>query len=59
MLTIKRVKKDDEGLYECLASNGEGSVKASAVVTVVGESLLYLHHNELDENPCHPDNEVQ
>ncbi|CAB1325393.1 unnamed protein product [Coregonus sp. 'balchen'] len=31
------VKKDDEGLYECLASNNEGSVKASAVVTVVGD----------------------
>nr|XP_046151391.1 vascular endothelial growth factor receptor kdr-like [Oncorhynchus gorbuscha] len=37
VLTIKRVKKDDEGFYECLASNGEGSVKASAVVTVVGD----------------------
>uniref|UniRef100_A0A4W5NH55 receptor protein-tyrosine kinase n=1 Tax=Hucho hucho TaxID=62062 RepID=A0A4W5NH55_9TELE len=37
VLMIKRVKKDDEGLYECLASNGEGSVKASAVVTVVGD----------------------
>ena len=42
MLTIERVKKDDEGLYECLASNNEGSVKASAVVTVVGESLTSL-----------------
>ncbi|XP_029626899.1 vascular endothelial growth factor receptor kdr-like [Salmo trutta] len=37
VLTIERVKKDDEGLYECLASNNEGSVKASAVVTVVGD----------------------
>lgn len=36
-LIIERVKKDDEGLYECLASNDRGSVKTSAVVTVVGE----------------------
>ncbi|KAJ3588409.1 hypothetical protein NHX12_012002 [Muraenolepis orangiensis] len=36
-LTIERVKKEDEGLYECLASNVEGSIKTSAVVTVSGE----------------------
>ncbi|XP_068445331.1 vascular endothelial growth factor receptor kdr-like isoform X2 [Clinocottus analis] len=37
VLTIERVKKDDEGLYECIASNVEGIVKTSAVVTVFGE----------------------
>ncbi|KAG7225783.1 hypothetical protein INR49_014434 [Caranx melampygus] len=36
VLTIERVKKDDEGLYECQASNVEGTVKTSAVVTVLG-----------------------
>uniref|UniRef100_A0A665XEN4 receptor protein-tyrosine kinase n=1 Tax=Echeneis naucrates TaxID=173247 RepID=A0A665XEN4_ECHNA len=36
-LIIERVKKDDEGLYECLASNGEGFVKTSAFVTVLGD----------------------
>ncbi|CAK6964637.1 LOW QUALITY PROTEIN: vascular endothelial growth factor receptor kdr-like [Scomber scombrus] len=36
-LTIERVKKDDEGLYECIASNAEGVAKTSAVVTVLGE----------------------
>lgn len=33
-LTIDRVKKDDEGLYECVAINDLGVVRASAVVTV-------------------------
>ncbi|CAJ1058791.1 vascular endothelial growth factor receptor kdr-like isoform X1 [Xyrichtys novacula] len=37
MLTIERVKKDDEGLYECVASNVEGMAKTSAVVTVLGD----------------------
>ncbi|KAG7252907.1 LOW QUALITY PROTEIN: hypothetical protein CRUP_035060, partial [Coryphaenoides rupestris] len=37
VLTIERVKKEDEGLYECMASNVVGSVNASAVVTVSGE----------------------
>eukprot|EP00064_Thunnus_orientalis_P006139 superscaffoldBa00000626_g6155 len=36
-LTIDRVKKDDEGLYECIASNDEGFAKTSAVVTVLGD----------------------
>lgn len=36
-LTIERVKKDDEGLYECIASNVEGVAKTSAVVTVLGD----------------------
>ncbi|KAJ8255109.1 hypothetical protein GJAV_G00201010 [Gymnothorax javanicus] len=37
LLTIERVKKDDEGLYECLASNTIGEVKTAAVITVVGD----------------------
>ncbi|KAM9356682.1 vascular endothelial growth factor receptor kdr-like [Symphorus nematophorus] len=37
VLTIERVKKDDEGLYECVASNGDGVAKTSAVVTVLGD----------------------
>ncbi|KAA0709396.1 Vascular endothelial growth factor receptor kdr-like [Triplophysa tibetana] len=36
-LTIERVKKDDEGMYECHASNAEGVAISSAVITVVGE----------------------
>lgn len=38
VLTIERVKKDDEGLYECVARNDEGIAKTSAVVTVLGKS---------------------
>lgn len=38
VLTIERVKKDDEGLYECIASNVEGTARTSAVVTVLGRS---------------------
>ncbi|XP_040903895.1 vascular endothelial growth factor receptor kdr-like [Toxotes jaculatrix] len=37
VLTIERVKKDDEGLYECIAHNEEGIAKTSAVVTVLGD----------------------
>ncbi|KAM9849678.1 vascular endothelial growth factor receptor kdr-like [Aulostomus maculatus] len=37
LLTIERVKKDDEGLYECVASNIDGFAKSSAVVTVIGD----------------------
>ncbi|XP_012717253.3 vascular endothelial growth factor receptor kdr-like isoform X1 [Fundulus heteroclitus] len=36
-LTIERVKKDDEGRYECVAQNVEGFVKTSAVITVFGD----------------------
>ncbi|KAK9963109.1 hypothetical protein ABG768_006328 [Culter alburnus] len=36
-LIIERVKKDDEGIYECRASNAGGEAKTSAVITVVGE----------------------
>uniref|UniRef100_A0A3Q3VUQ2 receptor protein-tyrosine kinase n=1 Tax=Mola mola TaxID=94237 RepID=A0A3Q3VUQ2_MOLML len=37
VLTIDRVKKDDEGVYECVAKNTEGDAKTSAVVTVLGD----------------------
>ncbi|XP_013860694.1 vascular endothelial growth factor receptor kdr-like [Austrofundulus limnaeus] len=36
-LVIERVKKDDEGLYECVAQNVEGFAKTSAVITVFGD----------------------
>lgn len=42
VLTIDRVKKDDEGLYECIASNVEGIAKTSAFVTVLGKSPRFL-----------------
>ncbi|XP_005467522.1 vascular endothelial growth factor receptor kdr-like [Oreochromis niloticus] len=38
-LIIERVKKDDEGLYECIASNTEGVLKTSALVTVSGDEV--------------------
>ncbi|XP_070692696.1 vascular endothelial growth factor receptor kdr-like isoform X2 [Pempheris klunzingeri] len=37
VLTIERLKKDDEGLYECIARNVEGMAKTSAFVTVLGD----------------------
>ncbi|KAM8732613.1 vascular endothelial growth factor receptor kdr-like [Acanthopagrus schlegelii] len=37
VLTIERVKKDDEGLYECTAENNVGVARTSAVVTVLGD----------------------
>uniref|UniRef100_A0A3B3SZ34 receptor protein-tyrosine kinase n=1 Tax=Paramormyrops kingsleyae TaxID=1676925 RepID=A0A3B3SZ34_9TELE len=37
LLIIDRVKKDDEGRYECLASNDKGRAKTAAVITVVGD----------------------
>lgn len=53
-LIIERVKKDDEGIYECRASNAGGEAKTSAVITVVGEwvwsrvmtksSPVFIHH---------------
>ncbi|XP_008419006.1 vascular endothelial growth factor receptor kdr-like isoform X2 [Poecilia reticulata] len=36
-LIIERVKKDDEGRYECVAQNAEGFAKTSAVITVLGD----------------------
>ncbi|KAM8952873.1 vascular endothelial growth factor receptor kdr-like [Pelodytes ibericus] len=35
-LIIERVKKDDEGLYECQATNEMGQVKMSAFITIHG-----------------------
>ncbi|KAL2077215.1 hypothetical protein ACEWY4_026719 [Coilia grayii] len=36
-LIIQRVKKEDEGMYECKASNDKGTVASSAVVRVLGD----------------------
>nr|XP_047928796.1 vascular endothelial growth factor receptor 1 isoform X3 [Anser cygnoides]XP_047928797.1 vascular endothelial growth factor receptor 1 isoform X4 [Anser cygnoides] len=36
MLFIERVKEEDEGLYQCIATNLKGSVESSAYVTVQG-----------------------
>uniref|UniRef100_H3DHE5 receptor protein-tyrosine kinase n=1 Tax=Tetraodon nigroviridis TaxID=99883 RepID=H3DHE5_TETNG len=37
VLIIDRVKKDDEGLYSCVAKNVEGSANTSASITVHGD----------------------
>lgn len=37
ILIIQRVKKEDEGMYECQASNAEGLATSSAVITVLGK----------------------
>lgn len=42
VLTIERVKKDDEGLYVCEARNVAGMAKTSAVVTVHGKSFFTM-----------------
>ncbi|XP_025064496.1 vascular endothelial growth factor receptor 1 [Alligator sinensis] len=39
MLFIERVKEEDEGLYQCVATNLKGSVESAAYVTVQGKSL--------------------
>ncbi|XP_043360294.1 vascular endothelial growth factor receptor 1 isoform X4 [Dermochelys coriacea] len=36
MLLIERVKEEDEGLYQCIATNLKGSVESTAYVTVQG-----------------------
>lgn len=36
-LVIERVKKDDEGLYECRASNDMGQDSTSAFIKIQGE----------------------
>ncbi|EMP37579.1 Vascular endothelial growth factor receptor 1 [Chelonia mydas] len=36
MLFIERVKEEDEGLYQCIATNLKGSVESKAYVTVQG-----------------------
>ncbi|KAM6095865.1 vascular endothelial growth factor receptor 1 [Chlamydotis macqueenii] len=38
MLLIERVKEEDEGLYQCIATNLKGSVESAAYVTVQGTS---------------------
>lgn len=42
---IQRVKKEDEGTYECRASNDMGMVASSASVHVVGEPQLTLEQD--------------
>lgn len=42
VLVIHRVKKNDEGLYECVAKNVEGIAKTSASVTVHGKTRITL-----------------
>lgn len=37
-LVIERVKKDDEGLYECRASNDLGQDSTSAFIKIQGEA---------------------
>ncbi|KAI4885350.1 hypothetical protein NFI96_014323, partial [Prochilodus magdalenae] len=37
VLIIQRVKKEDEGMYECQATNAEGVASSSAVITVLGD----------------------
>lgn len=39
-LVIERVKKDDEGLYECQASNDLGQDSTSAFIKIQGEPEL-------------------
>lgn len=41
-LIIQRVKKEDEGMYECRASNDKGAVASTAMVRVLGETLVTL-----------------
>lgn len=41
MLFIERVKEEDEGLYQCIATNLRGSVESSAYVTVQGKGALH------------------
>ncbi|RMC07250.1 hypothetical protein DUI87_16707 [Hirundo rustica rustica] len=38
MLFIERIKEEDEGLYQCIATNLKGSVESAAYVTVQGIS---------------------
>ncbi|XP_064413025.1 vascular endothelial growth factor receptor 1 [Latimeria chalumnae] len=37
-LIIERIKEDDEGLYQCQATNQKGSAESSAYITVQGTS---------------------
>lgn len=51
-LIIERVKKDDEGLYECVATNAEGVARTSAVITVTGRSLTAENVLAILKNKC-------
>lgn len=42
VLIIDRVKKDDEGLYKCVAKNAEGVAETSASITVQGKTNAAL-----------------
>lgn len=42
VLIIDRVKKDDEGLYKCVAKNSEGVAETSASITVHGKTNTAL-----------------
>uniref|UniRef100_A0A669QT86 receptor protein-tyrosine kinase n=1 Tax=Phasianus colchicus TaxID=9054 RepID=A0A669QT86_PHACC len=42
MLFIERVKEEDEGLYQCIATNLKGSVESTAYVTVQGKTQSNL-----------------
>lgn len=44
VLIIDRVKKDDEGLYECVAKNVEGVAKTAASITVHGKNKMKLEY---------------
>lgn len=43
-LVIERVKKDDEGLYECKASNDMGQDSTSAFIKIQGEFQAKAKH---------------
>ena len=40
MLTISNVQKEDEGSYQCTASNTEGSAMGTATLTVQGKEKI-------------------
>lgn len=42
VLSIQRVKKEDEGMYECQAINAKGVTTSSAVITVMGEHFPFV-----------------
>ena len=42
-LTVFNVQNSDEGTYSCSASNRQGSVSTSAVLTVQGAGCMWVH----------------
>lgn len=42
LLIIQRVTKEDEGIYECQASNSKGVETSRAVINVLGEYIPFL-----------------